>query len=82
MEDSDEYYVANSDALNNYASSYRNNQYADIWFVLDGNTLITETTNNLTNNQKELTNGCGLNYNEYVTLRKRMLKSIYINGGF
>lgn len=68
--------------LNEYAKEYAQNEYVDKWYALDGTNYITEDTENLTTYQKSLTNGCGLNYNEYINLRNTMLKSIYHNGGF
>lgn len=49
---------------------------------MDGNMIVTASTANLTDMQKKLKNGCGLTYNEYRELYQRMLKSVYINGGF
>lgn len=68
--------------LSTYASEYRDNGYKDEWYALDENNLITENTENLTDAQKKLSNGCGLTYDQYRDLRNQMLKSIYTNGGF
>lgn len=70
--------------LENYTAFYKEEyeNYKDIWYAFDGDTLITEDTENLTDIQKELNNGCGLNYDEYIELRNKMYSSIYNNGGF
>ncbi len=68
--------------LSTYASEYKNHEYKDEWYALDGNNFVTENTENLTDEQKKLNNGCGLTYDEYRDLKKQMLKSIYTNGGF
>ena len=70
--------------LQNYTSSYKDGQdiFIDKWYAIDGQNVITEDTQNLSNTQKQLNNGCGLNYDEYVELRNNMYKSIYKNGGF
>lgn len=70
--------------LENYVAFYKDGyeNYKDIWYAFDGNTLITEETENLTNEQKLFNNGCGLNYSEYRNLRNKMYSSIYTNGGF
>ena len=70
--------------LENYISFYKEGyaNYKDIWYAFDGNTLITEETENLTNEQKLFNNGCGLKYDEYINLRNKMYSSIYNNGGF
>lgn len=68
--------------LSEYVSEFRKSGYTDKWYALDGTNYITEDTENLTTTQKKLTNGCGLNYDEYINLRNNMLKSIYNNGGF
>ena len=56
--------------------------YVDKWFALDGETLITEDTQGLTDEQKALDNGCGLNWEEYRAKRKAMYESIQKYGGF
>ena len=56
--------------------------HTDKWYAKDGNTLITENTANLTDEQKLLDNGCGLTYNEYRRHRSEMLQSIKEHGGF
>lgn len=70
--------------LENYTDFYKGKYdlYKDIWYAMDGSTLVTENTNNLTAGQKGLTNGCGLSYDQYVALRNSMYSSIYDNGGF
>lgn len=70
--------------MKNYTASYREGfeDWTDKWYAFDGDILITEDTENLTDEQKELTNGCGLTYDEYIELRNEMYSSIYNNGGF
>ena len=65
-----------------YASDYRKNGYTDEWYAKDGSTLVTASTEGLTDAQKLLNNGCGLTYNEYNTNYNKMLSSIYTNKGF
>ena len=64
-----------------YAKDYRSN-YTDEWYAKDGSTLVTASTEGLTDAQKALNNGCGLTYNEYNTNYNKMLSSIYTNKGF
>ena len=64
-----------------YASDYRGS-YTDEWYAMDGKTLVTASTEGLTEAQKLLNNGCGLTYNEYNTNYNKMLSSIYTNKGF
>lgn len=70
--------------MQNYTAIYKEGyeNYADIWYAFDGDTLLTEDTENLTDEQKMLNNGCGLDYNDYIELRNNMYSSIYNNGGF
>ena len=65
-----------------YASDYRENGYTDEWYAKDGSTVVTASTEGLTETQKLLNNGCGLTYNEYNTNYNKMLSSIYTNKGF
>ena len=71
-----------------YASDYREGSegqgrnWTDEWYAKDGNTLVTASTEGLTEAQKLLNNGCGLTYNEYNTNYNKMLSSIYTNKGF
>ena len=71
-----------------YATTYREGSsgqgrnWTDEWYAVDGSTLITASTSNLTETQKALTNGCGLTYDEYKTAYQKMLKSVYTYGGF
>ena len=71
-----------------YASDYRegsNGQgcnWTDEWYAKDEDTLVTASTQGLTETQKLLKNGCGLTYNEYNTNYNKMLSSIYTNKGF
>ncbi len=69
------------DKLIEYVARYKSS-WTDEWYAKDGETLITASTENLTDAQKSLTNGCGLTYDEYKKTYKRMLKSIYTYGGF
>ena len=64
-----------------YASDYRKS-WTDEWYAMDGSTLVTASTEGLTESQKLLNNGCGLTYNEYNTNYNKMLSSIYTNKGF
>ncbi len=64
-----------------YASDYRSS-YTDEWYAKDGSTLVTSSTEGLTDTQKTLNNGCGLTYSEYNTNYEKMLSSIYTNKGF
>lgn len=68
--------------LQAYVSDYRNENYEDKWYAIDNNTYITQDTASLTDNQKNLSNGCGLTYSGYINLKNQMLSSIYNNGGF
>ena len=71
-----------------YAKEYRNGSseqdfdWKDEWYAIDGDTLVTQSTPNLTSRQKALNNGCGLTYDEYINLYQTMLKSVYENNGF
>ena len=64
-----------------YAKDYRST-WTDEWYAMDGSTLVTASTEGLTDEQKALNNGCGLTYNEYNTNYNKMLSSIYTNKGF
>ena len=77
------------DKLIEYVEIYRNGSatqtkrvWTDEWYAMDGEKLITASTENLTNTQKSLTNGCGLTYDEYKKAYQKMLKSVYTYGGF
>ena len=63
-------------------SATQNYSWTDEWYAKDGESLITASTENLTKEQKALTNGCGLTYDEYTEIYQKMLKSIYTYGGF
>ena len=67
-----------------YASyySYYRNSWTDEWYAMDEETLVTASTEGLTDAQKLLNNGSGLTYNEYNTKYQKMLSSIYTNKGF
>ena len=58
--------------------------YTDEWYAWDTtiDEAITEETENLTDAQKALTNGCGLSLSEYNITKSAMLNSIKDNGGF
>ena len=58
--------------------------WIDEWYAWDTtkNEAITEETENLTDTQKALTNGCGLSLSEYNSTKHAMLNSIKDNGGF
>ena len=64
-----------------YAGDYRSS-YIDEWYAMDGSTLVTASTEGLTDAQKLLNNGCGLTYSEYNINYNKMLSSIYTNKGF
>ena len=77
------------DKLIQYVGVYRNgaanqtrSDWKDEWYAKDGEILITANTENLTDAQKNLKNGCGLTYYEYKKAYQKMLKSIYTYGGF
>ena len=71
-----------------YATTYRKGSatqsysWTDEWYAKDGSTLVTASTQNLTEEQKTLNNGCGLTYEEYKSAYQKMLKSVYTYGGF
>ncbi len=65
-----------------YTKDYRKEGYKDEWYAIDGSNLVTASTEGLTEQQKELNNGCGLTYSEYNETYKKMLESIYVNEGF
>ncbi len=81
-------YIDIKNKLINYAATYRKGSAAqsynwtDEWYAKDGEKLVTEHTENLTREQKELRNGCGLTYDEYKAIYQKMLKNIYTYGGF
>ena len=77
------------DKLITYVGVYRNgsatqtrNDWKDEWYAKDGELLVTASTQNLTEEQKTLNNGCGLTYEEYKSAYQKMLKSVYTYGGF
>ena len=71
-----------------YATDYREGKagqgcsWTDEWYAKDGSTLVTASTEGLTDTQKALKHGCGLTYDEYQAAYQKMLSSIYTNGGF
>ena len=56
--------------------------YTDEWYAWDTTNNTVITTNTASVDQKLLTNGCGLNYEDYNTTKSIMLNSIKDNGGF
>ena len=56
--------------------------FIDKWYAWDENGNISISEETATEQQKELSNGCGLTLEEYNELKNRMLKSVYLNGGF
>ena len=72
--------------LSSYSDYYNQNgtdkDAADEWYGYENYKIVTYNQSGLTNDQKLLTTGCGLNYNDYYKLKKKMLKSVYQNGGF
>ena len=77
------------DKLITYVGVYRKgsatqtrNDWKDEWYAKDGELLVTASTQNLTEEQKTLNNGCGLTYEEYKSAYQKMLKSVYTYGGF
>ena len=85
----DQNYTDIKNKLISYAGVYRNgsayqnrNDWTDEWYAKDGEKLVTASTSNLTDEQKALTNGCGLTYEEYTEVYQKMLKSVYTYGGF
>ncbi len=84
---SDDYDNIENDLIS-YALEYRNGaegqtyNWIDEWYAIDGETLVTARTANLTEQQKTLNTGCGLTYDEYNMAYKKMLSSVYTNGGF
>ena len=77
-------------SLKKYADPYtkgsneQNFNWKDEWYAIDtdGTTVMSAETESLTEEQKQLNNGCGLNYYEYEENYKKMLKSVYEKGGF
>lgn len=71
-----------------YAQAYRGGSegqsrfWKDEWYAQDGDTVVSASSNTLSNTQKQLNNGCGLTYNEYNTYYHNMLSSVYTYGGF
>ena len=65
-----------------YAKDYRAGKAVDKWYGVDGNNFVTADTEGLSDAQKLLNNGCGLTYYEYDNIYKKMLSSVYENGGF
>ena len=74
-------YTGIYNVLNKYAEAYREGKsgqgyyWTDEWYDGSGNTASTSTNLNDTT-------GCGLTYNEYQNLYKKMLESVFTNGGF
>ena len=85
----DQNYTDIKNKLITYVGVYRNgsasqnrSDWKDEWYAKDGETLVTASTENLTQQQKALKNGCGLTYDEYKEKYQKMLKSVYLYGGF
>ena len=77
------------DKMIEYVGVYRNgaafqnrSNWMDEWYANDGETLVSESTSNLSDAQKSLNNGCGLTYDEYKMTYQKMLRSVYLYGGF
>lgn len=64
------------------AISDNKNSYSDDWYAVEDNKIISRENTDLTIEQKNLTNGCGLTYEEYYSLKHKMLNSIKENSGF
>ena len=64
--------------------SYRDDKASDEWYAYSNEKekYIKSTSEGITEEEKNLKNGCGLTYNEYEILYQNMLSSIYKNGGF
>ncbi len=70
---------------NPYTKGNENQDYdwKDEWYALDTDgTVVSASTEGLTDTQKQLKTGCGLTYDEYKENYHKMLRSIYNNGGF
>ena len=77
-EGSDAYYTAIETALKSYTETYKSTSYTDVWYgdenngqygYYDGAKFVYYTNGNMTKDQ-------------YKTLYRKMLKSVYENGGF
>ena len=82
--ESKQYDTIKADLINYVTTptNYRDSKYEDEWYALDGSTLVNESTENLTETQKQLNNGCGLTYYEYKENYEKMLSGVFLNGGF
>ena len=79
-------------ALQNYASKYRDSNFADVWYDGKGETATESSSSSSSSSTSESsstggvdlndTSGCGLTYTQYIALKRQMLTSIYENGGF
>lgn len=70
-------YDAIETILNNYTGTLvSRGSYADVWYDSNGRTADNEEVD------LNDTEGCGLTYEEYNSLKNYMLSSIYQNGGF
>ena len=66
-----------------YVKDYREEGYSDEWYAKVNNSkFITANTEGITDEQKLLSNGCGLTYDQYNEKYNKMLSSIYTNKGF
>ncbi len=82
--ESKQYDTIKADLINYVTTptNYKKSGYEDEWYALDGSTLVKASTENLTETQKQLNNGCGLTYYEYKENYEKMLSSVFSNGGF
>ena len=86
----DQNYEDIKNKLIEYAGIYRkgsttgqtSSNWTDEWYAKDGEKLVTGSTEILTEEQKALKNGCGLTYDEYQKSYQKMLRSVYMYGGF
>lgn len=63
-------------------SSEQSYDWKDEWYAVDGDTVVSASSTTLSETQKQLSNGCGLTYDEYNTYYHNMLSSVYTYGGF
>ncbi len=75
------------EALSKYANSYtkvgntkRTLKWRDEWYAGTKKEIVTSAT--ASEEEKKLKSGCGLTLDEYTETYQKMLKSIYLNGGF
>lgn len=81
-------YTKIEEDLKNYCKTDKNkNKFiitytTDDWYAWNTTKNAIITSDTATEEEKLLTNGCGMTYEGYYTKKKIMLKSIYENGGF